>query len=141
LITSNNKGQIKTLEAFLAVVVMFSALIISTMFSPEANPNNQKSQATLGMQALIELDVNGTLGKLIDQQNWTSIRESLTVLLPIGVSYNLTVYDDQLHSMNNIAISNGNLVGRKVESVQYLCASQSLEPQHYLLQLQLAFVG
>lgn len=140
MITSK-KGQIRTLEAFLAVVVIFSTLILSATFSPEANPNNQKSLATLGMQALIELDVNGTLGKLINQKNWMSIRESLTILLPIGVSYNLTVYDDQGAPINNLAISNGNLAGRKVESVQYLCASQSLGPQYYLLQLQLALVG
>jgi len=137
LIISNKKGQIKTLEAFLAVVVISSALILPITFSP----NNQKSLATLGMQALIELDVNGTLGKQIAQANWMSIREYLTILLPIAVSYNLTIYNDQGDPINNSAISNGDLAGRKVESVQYLCASQSLEPQYYMLQLQLALVG
>ena len=139
--TTSNKGQIKTLEAFLAVIVIFSALILSTTFSPQENYDNQKSLATSGMQVLIELDINGTLGRLINQENSTAIIESLTILLPTGVSYNLTVYDDQGNPMTNLAISNGNLAGRKVESIQYLCASQSLNPQHYLLQLQLAMVG
>ncbi|UCE29325.1 MAG: hypothetical protein JSV85_00900 [Candidatus Bathyarchaeota archaeon] len=140
MITSN-KGQIKTLEAFLAVIIIFSALILSTTFSTQESHNNQKSLATSGMQVLVELDVNGTLGKLINQRNSTAIIESLTILLPTGVSYNLTVYNDQGNPMSNLAISNGNLAGRKVESIQYLCASQSLEPQHYLLQLQLAMAG
>ena len=71
MITSN-KGQIKTLEAFLAVIVIFSALILSTTFSPQENNDNQKSLATSGMQVLIELDVNGTLGRLINQENSTA---------------------------------------------------------------------
>ena len=141
MIIPNKKGQIRTLEAFLAVVVISSALILPITFSPEANHNTQKPLATLGMQALIELDANGTLGKLIVQENWMSIREYLTILLPIAASYNLTIYNDQGDPINNSAISNGDLAGRKVESVQYLCASQSLEPQYYLLQLQLALVG
>lgn len=139
--TTSKKGQIRTMEAFLAVIIIFSALILSTTFSPQESHNNQKSLATSGMQVLIELDVNGTLGKLINQENSTAIIESLTILLPTGVSYNLTVYNDQGNPMSNLAISNGNLAGRKVESIHYLCASQSLEPKHYLLQLQLAMAG
>jgi len=136
----NKKGQVRMLEAFLAVLVIFSASIISFKFSPPTNFDNEKTLSTLGMQALIELDSNGTLGRLIDERNWAAVREDLKILLPIGVSYNLTVYDDGMSQINNSTIGNG-LKGQKVVSVEYPCASQSLASDFYLIRLQLTFAG
>ncbi|UCE16328.1 MAG: hypothetical protein JSV12_01555 [Candidatus Bathyarchaeota archaeon] len=96
--------------------------------------------STLGMQTLIELDGNGTLGRLIDNRNWTAVRDDLKILLPVGVSYNLTVYDDAMNQINNSTIGNG-LKGQKVVSVEYPCASQSLTSDLYLIRLQLAYAG
>ncbi len=87
----------------------------------------------------MELDNNSTLGKLIDERNWTAVRESLEILLPIGVSYNVTVYDDTMSQINDSTMSNG-LKGQKIASVEYLCASQSSEVRFYLVRLQLALV-
>ena len=126
------------LEAFLAVLVIFSTSVISITFSPPTNFNNEKSLSTSGMQALVELDSDGTLGKLIDERNWTAITDNLKILLPVGVSYNVTVYDDAMHQINDSTISNG-LKGQKVVSIEYPCASQSSECQFYLVRLQLAF--
>ncbi|NIR88069.1 hypothetical protein GWO13_11225 [Candidatus Bathyarchaeota archaeon] len=136
----NKKAQIRMLEAFLAVLVIFSASIISIRFSPPTNFDDEKTLSTLGMQALIELDSNGTLGKLIDERNWTAITGDLKILLPVGVSFNVTVYDDVSHQINDFTIGNG-LKGQKVVSVEYPCASQSSECCFYLVRLQLAFVG
>jgi len=136
----NKKGQIRTLEAFLAVLVIFSASIISITFSPATSFENEKLLSTSGMQALIELDNNGILGKLIDERNWTAITENLKILLPVGVSYNVTVYDEAMHQINDFTIGNG-LKGQKVVSVEYPCASQSSECHFYLVRLQLAFAG
>jgi len=136
----NKKGQVRMLEAFLAVLVIFSASLVSFKFSPPTSFDNEKMLSTLGMQALIELDGNGTLGRLIDERNWAAVREDLKMLLPVGVSYNLTVYDDALSQINNSTIGNG-LKGQKVVSVEYPCASQSLECDFYLVRLQLAFAG
>lgn len=136
----DKKGQIRMLEAFLAVLVIFSASILSIKFSPATDFESEKSLSTSGMQALIELDNNGYLGKLIDEKNWTAIRQNLEVLLPAGVSYNVTVYDDAMHQVNDFAIGNG-LKGQKVVSVEYPCASQSSECRFYLVRLQLAFAG
>ena len=126
------------LEAFLAVLVIFSASVISITFSPPTNFNNEKSLSSSGMQALIELDSDGTLGRLIDERNWTAITDNLEILLPVGVSYNVTVYDDAMHQINDSAIGNG-LKGQKVVSIEYPCASQSSECHFYLVRLQLAF--
>lgn len=136
----NKKGQIRMLEAFLAVLVIFSASILSIKFSPATNFESEKLLSTFGMQALIELDNNGYLGKLIDEMKWMAIRENLEVLLPVGVSYNFTVYGDAVQQINDSAIGNG-LKGQKVVSVEYPCASQSSECRFYLVRLQLAFAG
>jgi len=132
----NRKGQIRMLEAFLAVLVIFSASILSVKFSPSTNFDNEKLLSGLGMQVLMELDNSGNLGKLIDEGNWTAITENLEVLLPVGIAYDVIVYDDTMHRINNFTIGNG-LKGRKVASVQYPCASP--ECHFYLVQLQLAF--
>lgn len=140
MIMFNKKGQIIILEAFLAVLVIFSASIISIKFSPATDFESEKSLSASGMQALIELDNNGYLGKLIDERNWTAIRENLDILLPAGVSYNLTVYDDSMNQINDSAIGNG-LKGQNVVSVQYPCASQSSKCRLYLVRLQLSLAG
>jgi hypothetical protein len=136
----NKKGQIRMLEAFLAVLTIFSTSIISITFSPPANFNDENLLSTTGMQALIELDNDGTLGKLIDKRNWTAIKEHLKILLPVGVSYNVTAYDDETRQINDFTVGNG-LKGQKVVSVEYPCASQSSECPFYLVRLQLAFAG
>lgn len=135
----NNKGQIRVAEAFLSAVIIFSALAICSVLSPPSNGDNQKSLATQGMQTLIQLDSDGTLGKMIDQSNWTVLSDALQILLPLGVSYNLTVYYENMQQINSVPLSNGNLVG-DVVSVEYLCASQSPQFHSYRLRLQLAVV-
>lgn len=136
----DRKGQTRIIEAFLAIAVVFSALIISTVTFPSPpNLTKQKSLASLGTQTLIELDINGTLGKLIAQENWTAIKRSLDVLLPIGVSFNLTIFDENLSQINSQVIQNTNLLGRETVSVQYICASQSQNIQFFILRMQLAW--
>jgi len=135
----DQKGQIRVIEAFLAVAVMFSAVLISVTFPPSPNFAKQKSLASLGTQALIKLDTNGTLGNLIMQQNWTTIKECLDILLPLGVSFNLTVYDENMHPMNCEAIQNSNLLGRETVSVQYVCAAKNGNVLFFVLFLQLTW--
>jgi len=136
----NKRGQIRIIEAFLAIAVIFSSLIFTTVTFP-SSPNlaKQKSLSSFGMQALIELDVNGTLGKLIAQRNWTAIKQSLDISLPIGVSFNLTIYDENFSPINSQVIQNTNLLGRETVSVQYVGASQSQNIQLFILRLQLAW--
>lgn len=136
----NKKGQIRIIEAFLAIAVIFSALIFTSVTFP-SSPDlaKQKSLSRFGMRALIELDVNGTLGKLIAQKNWTAIKQSLDISLPIGVSFNLTIYDENFSAINSQVIQNSNLLGRETVSVQYVGASQSQNIQLFILRLQLAW--
>jgi hypothetical protein len=133
------KGQIRVAEAFLSAFIIFSALAICSALSPPSNSDNQQTLAAQGMRALIQLDSYGTLGNMIVQGNWTALSNALQLLLPLGISYNLTVYDKSMHQINSTPITNGNLVGN-VAAVEYLCASQSLLYHSYTLRLQLAVV-
>jgi hypothetical protein len=136
----NKKGQTRMIEAFLAVLVILSASVFSiTLYYPTASSDDEKMLKTLGMQVLMELDNNGTLGKFIDKSNWAAVRESLEILLPIGVSYNVTVFSEEMSQINNSTVSNG-LKGQNIVSVEYFCASQSSEVRFYLVRLQLALV-
>jgi len=135
----DQRGQIRIIEAFLAIAVIFSVLLISVTFPSSPNLERQKSLANLGTQALIKLDTNGTLGNLIMQENWTTIKQALDILLPTGVSFNLTVYDENMQPINSQTIQNSNLLGREAVSVQYICATQNLNVQFFVLRLQLAW--
>jgi hypothetical protein len=138
----NNNGQIRILEAFLAIGVLFSALIIADVAFPSPpDLSKPKALANIGTQALLELDANGTLGKLIAQQNWTALKENLDLALPTGVSFNLTVYDENLNQINSQVIQNTNVLGRETVSVEYLCVSQSRNVEFWILRLQLAWTG
>lgn len=136
----NKKGQIRTLEAFLAVLIIFSTSIISVRVSVPANFESRESLWIYGMQALIELDDDGYVGKLIEEKNWTTIRENINILLPPGVSYNVIIYDEAMNKINESAISN-DPNGKDVVSIDYPCASQSSECHLYLIRLQLSFAG
>jgi hypothetical protein len=137
----DNKGQIRTFEAFLAVAIIFSALVVSVTFPSSPNLQKQKTLQSAGMQVLIELDVNGTLGKMIDDKNWTAVTDSLKLLLPQGISFNLTVYDENMHQINTQNISNSGLLSSETVSVQYLCASQNPNSCFYVLRLQSGWIN
>jgi hypothetical protein len=133
----NRKGQIRTLEAFFATLLVFSSLIISTGLPTPSDRDNHKPLADLGKQVLIALDCDGVLGKLIDQKDLAAIHGSISLLLPAGVSFNLTIYDRANQPLNNVTMSNG-LRSKEVVSVWYPCASQSPTGDFYLVCLQLS---
>lgn len=133
----NNKGQMRTVEAFLSILLLFSALAITTLISPASNLDNSNTLATIGMQALVSMDNDGQLGRLIDKENWTTLADGLNTLLPLSISYNLTVYNENLQILNNISISNGIIPNQNVISIQYPCSSSNSQSNYYLLRLQL----
>lgn len=135
----DQKGQIRIIEAFLAVGVIFSSLLISFTLPTSPDFSKQKSLTQIGMQALMTLDVNGTLGNLIMRQDWTAVKESLDILLPTGVSFNLSIYDENSQQVNSQAIRNSNLLSGDTVSVQYICAVGNQAVELFTLRLQLAW--
>jgi len=128
----------RTIEAFLSILLLFSTFALATLVSPASNIDNDNTLATMGMQTLASMDSDGWLGRIIDEGNWTTLADALDILLSVGISYNLTVYDENLQPVNNVSISNGIISNRNVVSVQYPCASPSPQGKCYLLRLQLA---
>jgi len=137
---SNEKAQVRILEAFLAVLVIFSAFVVSASMVPPSKSSRSSELASLGMNVLLALDKEGKLGKLIDDGNWTGLRESLRALLPPSVSFNLTVYDNSMQKLNDIPISSNPVDASQVTCVEYVCAEQRPTFRCYLLRLKLAVV-
>jgi hypothetical protein len=137
----DQKGQIRIIESFLAIAVVFSAVLISVTFPNSPDFSKQNSLSSLGTQVLIELDNDGTLGSIILQQNWTRLTTALDILLPMGVSFNLTVFDQAGQTVNSGVIQNSNILGPDVVSVQYVCATRSQTVKLFVVRLQLAWTG
>ncbi len=89
------------------------------------------------MQTLVRLDGNGTLGRLVDGRSWDELERALRTALPLGVSFNLTVFNEQGSFVNDRPISNGGLLGRNIESIEYMTAAVSGTCPLYKLRLQL----
>jgi hypothetical protein len=128
----------RTVEAFMSILLLFSAFAVATLMYRASTPSRDEELSTIGFQALTSLDRDGQLGRQIDDRNWSILVECLNILIPLGVSFNLSIYSERLSPVNNVKLSNGALSEGKVVAVQYLCASPGLNGNSYLLQLQLA---
>jgi hypothetical protein len=135
-----NKGQIRIIEAFLAVLIIFSSFAVSSNLTITQNVRRSGDLASLGLQTLMTLDSDGSLGRFVDNRNWTAVQSILNTVLPVGVCFNLTVYDDQMTKINDAAISNGVLSDHEIVSVEYICASQNAVFRCYMVYLKLAVV-
>ncbi len=135
----DRKGHVRIIEAFLSMIVLFSALAICSALLPPSKTEGRETLTSCGIQTLIQLDNVGNLGKMLQASNWTALSDTLKLLLPIGISYNLTIYDENAQQVNNVPISRGHLDGNVV-AIEYLCATQQAPYQIYTLRLQLTVV-
>ena len=133
----SRRGVVHTLDSFFAAVIIVTALLYASQFPRDRDYLKDKNLDVMGMQALVRLDGNGTLGRLVDSGNWDGVELVLRMALPTGVSFNLTVLDEQGDIVNTRVVSNGGLLGRKIESVEYLLAVESGDCPLYRLRLQL----
>jgi hypothetical protein len=133
-----NVGQIRILEAFLAVLIIFSAFAVSANLTATRSSMESDDLASVGLQALMQLDSDGGLSKLIDEEDWVGLRETLSLTLPAGTSFNMTVYDEQMQQVNPTIVSNGALIGQKTAFVEYVCVSRKPLFRCYVIHLQLA---
>ena len=133
-----NRGQIRITEAFLAVIIIFSSFTISANLTMTQNATRRDDLAAVGFQSLMKLDSDGSLNKYIDSRNWTELREAVNLVLPAGLSFNLTVYDEQMQQINADVISNGEFGSQDIAFVEYVCSSRNTNFHCYLLHLRLA---
>lgn len=132
-----NKGQIRIIEAFLAALIIFSSFAVSANLTVTQNKTKRNNLALIGLQTLIKLDSGGSLSRYIDDGSWTALQHALNLALPAGVSFNLTVYDEQMQQVNTAVISNGAFSSQDVAFVEYVCASRSLIFHCYIIHLYL----
>jgi len=136
-----NKGQIRIIEAFLAVLIIFSSLAISANLTVKQNSTKRDDLASVGLHALMELDSDGSLGKYIDEGDWIALRDVVNIILPAGVCFNLTVYNEEMQQVNTAVISNGAFSSQEIAFVEYICASKSPVFHCYIIHLHLAMAA
>ncbi len=128
----------RIIEAFLASVLLMSCLtLIPAQPSLKDSTENLVSTA---QNILLSLDSNGHLANLVDNRNWTALKDCVESALPLTVWFNLTVFDKDMNSINDFPICNAGAVSDKIVSVDYLCASQNSTYTIYILRLQLSLV-
>ncbi|MBC8225115.1 hypothetical protein H8E65_11030 [Candidatus Bathyarchaeota archaeon] len=131
------RGVVHTLDVFLAAVIIVTTLLFASQMPRERDYLEETGLDSLGMQALLMLESNGILGRLVDSGDWDGLELALRVVLPTRVSFNMTVIDEQGTVVNTREISNGGVSGRRIESVEYLLAVESSTCPIYRLRLQL----
>ena len=131
------RGVVHTLDVFLAAVIIVTTLLFASQMPRERDYLEETGLDSLGMQALLMLDSNSTLGRLVHSGDWDGLELALRAVLPTRVSFNLTVIDEQGNVVNTREISNGGVSGRRIESVEYLLAVESSSCPLFRLRLQL----
>jgi len=135
----DRRGQVRILEALMATSIVFSALLVTMPINDLENDYDSKSLRSIGLNVLVELDRNGELGSLIAQGDWAELSRRVSILLPLGVSYNLTVYNEDGDEVNSSTISGGGVLGENVVSIRYLVVERT-NCRFYVVRLQLAWV-
>jgi len=135
---NQNRGQIRIIEAFLAVLIIFSSLAISANLSVTQNTKASSGLASIGLQVLLKLDSDGSLARYIDNEDWHTLRDSLNLVLSAGIAFDLTVYNDQMQQVNTDVVSNGDFSSQDIAFVEYACASQGSDFHCYIIHLYLA---
>lgn len=135
---NENRGQIRIIEAFLAVLIIFSSFAISANLTITQNNTNHDDLASIGLQALVKLDSDGSLGKYIEDRDWAALQDALNLVLPAGIAFNLTVYNGQMQQVNTDVISNCGFSSEDITFVEYVCASQGSNFHCYVIHLYLA---
>ena len=133
-----NTGQIRIIEAFLAVLIIFSAFTVSANLPASRTTMKREHLASTGLHALMKLDEDGSLSRCIINQNFTALRESLSLVLPASLCFNLTVYDEQMRQINTDVISNGGFSSQDIAFAEYVCASRNTAFRCYVIHLFLA---
>jgi hypothetical protein len=130
------RGVVHTIDALFAAAILTTALLYASQIPRDRDYTHTKPLAVLGMQTLLKIDCNGTLGRLVHAQSWDKLENVMRVMLPTGVSFNVTIFDDQGNFVNEEVISNGGLHGRTIESVEYSLVVEKGSCPLYRIRIQ-----
>jgi len=136
----DNRGQIRTIEAIFASILIFSSIALIPSLKNVMNQNDQ-ILSSIARNVLITLDQDGSLSGLIDNGNWTGLSSLVASLLPSAMWFNLTVFDENMQLLNENQISSGTPVSGNIVGTDYVCASPSQNYRIYIVRLQLSTVN
>ena len=92
------KGQIHTLEAIMAVIIMiiFAFSVLQFYSLPTYEAQSVEELKERGRSALTALDESGKLKDWISNGQYDDLESALIEMLPRDVGFNLTVFRDSL---------------------------------------------
>ena len=135
----DNKGQIRTIEAFFASILLLSSLTLIPAVQEHSSDQTTILSST-AHNILMSLDSDGQLAGLIGNESWIDLKSCIQSSLSPMVWFNLTVFDENMACVNDIPITSGNAVNDRIVAVDYVCASTSSGYAVYIIRLQLAGV-
>lgn len=133
----DNRGQVRTLEAFFAVALMLGSLALIPTLQSSSHDSSETLTST-GRNILLSLDNDGTLAELICSGNWTELKSCVQGMLSPAVWFNITVFDENMTCINPMPLTSGSSVSDEIVAVDYVCASTSGNFAVYVIRLQLA---
>jgi len=92
------KGQIHTLEAIMAVIIMiiFAFSVLQYYALPTYEAQSVEELKERGKSAITALDESGQLDEWLSNDQYDDLESALIELLPSDVGFNLTVFSDSL---------------------------------------------
>ena len=135
---TNNKAQIRVIEAFLASLLLTGCIAIIPIYTNFTTPQNLSSEAR---NILTSLDSKGELAILIDNNNWQGLKDTIDSAIPLTLWYNLTIFDENKNILNPFPISSSGIISDNMNSVEYLSVSPNSQFRIYILRLQISSVG
>jgi hypothetical protein len=135
----DKKGQIRTIEAFFASMLLLASLTLIPAAQNRPNDSSELLSST-AQNVLLSLDVNGHLANLINNGSWTELKSSIQSAVSPAMWFNLTVFDENMTGMNDTPICSGSAVSDNIVSTDYVCAGTSSNYAIYIVRLQLAMV-
>jgi hypothetical protein len=136
----NRRGQVRVIEAFFASVLLLSSLSLIP-FVQRSSGGDDVVLSGRAFNVLLSLDGGGHLASLVDDGDWVSLRCEVASCVGATVWFNLTVFDQDMHRLNDLPIYSGGAVSDTVDVADYVCPSVSGEFGVYVLRLQLAVVN
>ena len=137
-IFTNNKGVARSIEAFLAALLLIGSIALVPTFSAKTQ---SPDFASLALERLIALDNNGQLAALIDAGNWVALKSCIDSAIPLTLWYNLTIFDQYMNAINPFPLCSSGTVSENINSVDYVSVSLGGTYRVYVLRLQLSLVG
>jgi hypothetical protein len=133
-----NWGQIRIIEAFFAVLIVFAAFAVAPNVSESRNTMRSNYLTSVGLEILMKLDQSGMLSNYVASQDFSKLQGAINLILPSGIFYSITVYDERMQQVNADPVTNGLPNSLEIAFVEYISGTQDTVFRCYVIHMQLA---